>query len=667
VTSSLVEVLEANRYRFSHALVQETLYEDLSAARRLSLHQLVGKMLEHAPGEPASHYAQLSHHFGIAAPLGCAEKAVAYALKAADVALSRYAWETAITQYRLALRALDLLDDPSQQQRCEVLLMLGEAQTLAGDGRERAFLSGTSPEAVATYWQAAHLAQAAGLPEQLAQAALGLAGPNLGTPQGGAEGIDLMERAMAALPSDNSPIRAQLLARATVDTARLWAVGASHLSEEAVARIIRHSDEAVAIARRVRDPRTLAFTLAARREAREGSGNIADWLSDAEEVVQLAEVTGDPQVAIWGLNQKYDVLIEAGQSSAAHRVADELGHLARRMQTPLIESEMATLWAGEALRNGRLRDAERHIRRAEAIWPDTATAAFQMVTIRREQQRMHEVAERIHRRYTRYPNSPQWRSLWILLKYETGAVNDARSGFAEVASQDFSDLPRGVLWLRSMGWLAEAAMLLRDQKRAEQIYVLLLPEAARNLFVRNSDHTGGSVAYYLGLLAMTMERWQDAERHFQDALAMNEQAENWFYAAYTRHGWADMLVRRGREADRQRALELNRCVLQSAEEMEMERLAFHARTLRDQLMSADPAGQPTYNDYGLSSREIDVLRLMVDGQTNREIGEALYISPRTVGSHVSNILGKLGARTRTEAAALTVRANFIVMSNERKA
>lgn len=61
-----------------------------------------------------------------------------------------------------------------------------------------------------------------------------------------------------------------------------------------------------------------------------------------------------------------------------------------------------------------------------------------------------------------------------------------------------------------------------------------------------------------------------------------------------------------------------------------------------------PGGAVT--DGGLSGRELEVLRLVSAGLTDREVGEALGISPRTVGRHVGNILGKLGARNRSEAA-----------------
>ena len=59
--------------------------------------------------------------------------------------------------------------------------------------------------------------------------------------------------------------------------------------------------------------------------------------------------------------------------------------------------------------------------------------------------------------------------------------------------------------------------------------------------------------------------------------------------------------------------------------------------------------------FGLTRRERDVLPLLVKGRTNRQIAEELFISENTAGVHVSNILGKLGATTRTEAAGIAAR------------
>ncbi|MDQ3549649.1 MAG: LuxR C-terminal-related transcriptional regulator, partial [Chloroflexota bacterium] len=61
----------------------------------------------------------------------------------------------------------------------------------------------------------------------------------------------------------------------------------------------------------------------------------------------------------------------------------------------------------------------------------------------------------------------------------------------------------------------------------------------------------------------------------------------------------------------------------------------------------------------LSARELDVLRLIVAGNSDREIAAALFISKRTVTTHVSNIFNKLGLSTRAEAAAFAVRNDLV--------
>ena len=69
-------------------------------------------------------------------------------------------------------------------------------------------------------------------------------------------------------------------------------------------------------------------------------------------------------------------------------------------------------------------------------------------------------------------------------------------------------------------------------------------------------------------------------------------------------------------------------------------------------------GQPVVvrpNTFGLSGREREVLSLIAEGRTNREIGQRLFISQKTVGVHVGNILSKLAVSGRVEAAAVAIR------------
>ena len=72
-----------------------------------------------------------------------------------------------------------------------------------------------------------------------------------------------------------------------------------------------------------------------------------------------------------------------------------------------------------------------------------------------------------------------------------------------------------------------------------------------------------------------------------------------------------------------------------------------------------PAAKPAPRPFGLTSREIEVLRLIASGMSNRRIADALFISPSTAGVHVSNILAKLALTSRTEAAVVAHRLGLL--------
>ena len=87
-----------DRYSFSHALVQQTLLEELSPSRRVRLHARIGVALEGLYGEEAeAHAAELAYHFAEAEPVLGAEKLVLYSLLAGEQALATYAYEEALT------------------------------------------------------------------------------------------------------------------------------------------------------------------------------------------------------------------------------------------------------------------------------------------------------------------------------------------------------------------------------------------------------------------------------------------------------------------------------------------------------------------------------------------------------------------------------------------
>ena len=91
-------------------------------------------------------------------------------------------------------------------------------------------------------------------------------------------------------------------------------------------------------------------------------------------------------------------------------------------------------------------------------------------------------------------------------------------------------------------------------------------------------------------------------------------------------------------------------------------LAGRARIPLQPSAAAAPVAPPPAEvpaPFGLTGRELAVLRLLATGRTNAQIGAELYISPKTAGVHVSNILRKLGVSGRVQAAALAERAGLL--------
>jgi DNA-binding CsgD family transcriptional regulator len=284
----------------------------------------------------------------------------------------------------------------------------------------------------------------------------------------------------------------------------------------------------------------------------------------------------------------------------------------------------------------------------------TGAFGLQMFTIRREQGRLQELEPVVKYFVQQHGVASTWRPGLALIYCELGRRREARREFEHLAQHDFADLPRDGLWLACMIYLAEICAYLGDAARAAMLYPLLLPYAERAIVVGGQVACYGAASRYLGMLAATMSHWQDAEQHFEAALAMNANMGARPWLAHTQHDYAAILVARNQPGDTEKAAALLQEALTTARDLGMQ--ALEARIVARTNPETTPLPPPPPMDLDdLSPREIEVLRLMASGKSNREIAEVLFISRNTVSTHVRNILTKTGSANRTEAAAYAMR------------
>jgi DNA-binding SARP family transcriptional activator len=545
----VVVALPAGRsgLRFSHALIRDSLYGDLGANERLGLHRRAVESLEEIYGtdlEP--HLAELAYHSLEAAPGGDVDKAIGYARRAGRQAAALLAYEEAARLYRMGLEALELKAPADERSRCDLLIALGDAVARGGD----------LPAAKEIFVRAADLARRLGAPEQLARAALGYGGRWVWFRAGKDRRlIPLLEDALEALPEGDSQLRAMLLARL-----------AGALRDQPVPeRRASLTREAVEIARRLGDPRTLAYAVGGTYSAFSWPRDIDSWLAIAEEALRLANEIGDKEQEFFAHFMAMGAHMVTGEIRVADREFKALTRAAQELRQP------AQIWiasVAEAMRDmfqGRLQRAEEVMERSAELGSGaqgldtTYYYAVNLMTwaLRREQGRLTDVEAPLERYVDEYPGAFVHRCVLASVYTELGRERQARDQLDRIAAEHFADLQLESEWFLGASVLAEVYAPLGDAERAESLYEALLPYASYNVFAM-PEVALGSASRPLGILATTMSRWEDAERHFEQALEMNARMGTRPWVAHSQHDYARMLVHRGASGDETRAQELLR-------------------------------------------------------------------------------------------------------------
>ena len=507
--------------QFTHALVRAALYDDLAAARRAHIHRRLGEALEQVFARRLDdHLPELAHHFERAAELGTTDNAIHYSRRAGDAALAQLAYDEAATHFRRALA----LAPAGDAEVCDLQLALGEAQKRSGDPAYRR-----------TLLEAADLAGRLGDAQRLARAAVAnTRGFWSATGSIDRERVAALEAALDALGPGDDPMRACVLAKIAVE---LVYTGDAE-------GVRRRSDEALAMARRLGDPSTLAAVLAPRYNTIRGDpATLDERLANTVELLDVAAGIPDPSLRCEAWAWRGIAALEAADVDTATRCFEVFDRLAAESRQPTARWYSTYMQASRALLAGRFADAERLSADAFRLGRSAGHADAEMffscqrIQLAFERDGLDRWERPLRVALNRHPESRWFLRTWQALAFcETGRAGEARAIFDELAAKDFADLAFEPVWLYVLCNNAAVCAHLGDVDRAAALLDMIRPYDGQVVTMSSLAYSG-AVSHYLAVLARTLGRHREADEWFSAAAGVHERISAPTWLARTRREW----------------------------------------------------------------------------------------------------------------------------------
>jgi DNA-binding CsgD family transcriptional regulator len=656
---------EVPGYAFRHALVQEVMYEELLPSERTHLHAAFAQAMEahaeRAPGDATRFAAPIAHHWLMAHDL---ERALPAALAAARAASSGLAFAEAQAFLERALELWPKVPEraiPAGIDRITILEEAAEAAAQAGDARRsidlvRAALGELDPVAEPMRSGVLHRRLAWYLNES-------------GDWQAGVAAFD---RALALIPIDPpTPERARLLADVAHSLMVRSRFGDSLALGEAALAISRAVGARIAEARALN---VIGLDLSCRSDFERG-------IPVLREGHDLAVEIGDPQAIFLtavGLGWALDESARHAESLELAQVThDRIRHLGAeaRFGGQLASKEAralfdlgrwpeasaiidATLEAGTtryAIRwllsnrlrlraaRGELEEAEGDLAMYEALGERVIGPDPDLIAVRRAELALvageplaarHLVRDTIARMAEPELDSDARMLLLIGLRAEAAEAEAARA-------------------VGASGRVASAVAVADELHERLAAHVAQVVEIApRPSRVVTADADLGNALLLRTRGVHEPEVWESAVAGRRALGRPLELASALADAAVTH------LALRRRDDGAAGLAEAHAIATELGAAPLRARIESLARRARIGLEGVDTVDE-TADSLGLTRREREVLALVADGRSNRQIGEQLYMAESTAGVHVSNILAKLGATRRSEAAAIAHRMGLL--------
>jgi DNA-binding CsgD family transcriptional regulator/tetratricopeptide (TPR) repeat protein len=629
VPAGLVAALSpagGDRMRFAHALVRDAVYASLPPVRRAMLHRRAAELLEPlaiARDERAGAIARHWHRAGEPA------RAVGWAVRAADAARAAGAYEDAVSYLELALTAFDggrmrvATEQAVSVDRAELLLDLARMQ----------YLAGLIQSSVDTSARAVDEGERTGRPEIVARAAVvvqGFGGPTV------SRQIEICRRALVVLGEDSAPdlrakVEAQLacalLMVGDVDGAAPW------------------SHRALADAAASGDPNAELDAIRARADLVWQPGYTEELVELGQRAIELAQQTQRPVAELWGYGWLADNAIHRGDMAAAHVQMSSLRALADNTGLPLVRWHLARRQAALAILSGNFASWRSLAAQAADIaagWEDPwlwGSHLGQSVVVAILRGDSSELTPEWLDYLPLVPTMPPAaHGAFATALFMVGRHDEARALYEPLIG--LIGNARSAMTVAALNPLIELAPMFGDPHECRTIRDIVATRYGHSAVIGGGTVAfTGSVDRVLAELTLVAGDAEAAVPRFEAGLRLESQIGARPYVARGRMGLAQALAATG---ERPRAVALARAAAAEGRRLDMPGLvrtadAFLAATAA-KVRAEDP----------LSSREREVVELVAQALSNREVARRLVLSERTVEAHVRRILAKTGHTTRAE-------------------
>jgi DNA-binding SARP family transcriptional activator len=527
VTEATGAPAHPHRHRFAHDVVRRAVYEQLSEARRRTLHTRMADAVEELRSTDLGGYirALADHRAAGSAPWGD-RRAVRWGWLAADHATENHEPSEAVRLYQ---GALDHVPVDDHELRAEALTKLGLARVRAGH-----------PNGDRTLLDGAIQARRCGRLDIAAEAAIGLGEVVTARPRLRGEAAALVADILSRVGADHLAGRARTGAPDAVD-------------DLAMARLLaRHAQLGGHVAPATGTTSAALQALGHRLRVLEGPDHLEHRLTLADELLALATAAQNTRCRVLAAHHRAMAAETTGEGPARE---DALAALAAAAGESHLfgDALLADHAVALAVAQGRFTDAATTARLAAAIacpGPEEISPAPGSVAARQM------LVAAWLRAYPSGPEDPGLDGPRHAADDALAALIDGDRGGAHLTVRALATgaepLPAGDEWLHVLGIMGLVAAEVGDPTTAEAVRAMLTPYAHLNCGLGYRSFIGPA-SLHLGRLAIAAGDWGEAERHLTSALGQltAKRAQPW--VAVAQHALARALEARGRPSDRRSA------------------------------------------------------------------------------------------------------------------